>query len=122
MFNLSCLEFTPYVGAGIGFSNNEMNNFYTVGSTNVAGEAVGSVSSIAESHSKNSFSWQGTVAVNVRPDNSHFSANLGYRYFDGGNFNSAASLFTNSDGIVSTTQWSGDVIANQMFVEFKYTV
>lgn len=115
-------ELMPYVGAGIGYANNKVDNFYTIGNTTVSGVAIGSTDSIGDPNSKNSFAWQGTIALSIRPQQSHFSLNTGYRYFDGGSFDGATSIYTNANGYVNADPWTGRVKANQVFVELQYTV
>ncbi|BCA96239.1 hypothetical protein TUM19329_26000 [Legionella antarctica] len=122
LYNPVGLELTPYIGGGIGFSNNEVQDFHTVGTTTVAGVAIGSTSSIGDDTSRNKFAWQGTVGLNIRPQQSHLSANIGYRYFDGGRFEGPGTVFTNSDGFETSIPWSGRLKANQLFVEFQYSV
>lgn len=116
-------ELRPYLGAGIGYAYNYVNNFYTVGNqVESPGEPnVGSTDSIGTPIGTNSFSWQGTAALNLRVQNSPFSINTGYRYFDGGKFNGSTQIYTNANGFVNATPWSGKVKANQFFVEFQYT-
>lgn len=121
-FNVSSVGFTPFLGAGIGYALNQMNNFYTVGSTTVNGTAIGSTDSVGTPASKNSFAWQGSVGFNIKPELSHLSVDLGYRYFDGGNFSGPSSVYANSSGWISPSTWAGTLIANQAFIEFKYTV
>ncbi len=118
---LANIQFMPYVGAGVGYACNKVNNFYTVGNTTVAGVALGSTDSIGDPISKNSFAWQGTLGFNIHPQQSHFSVNTGYRYFDGGNFNGSSNIYTNANGFVTATPWSGSVKANQFFIEFQYS-
>ena len=116
------VKFMPYVGAGIGYANNKVNNFYTVGNTVVDGVAVGSTDSIGAPIDKNSLAWEGTLGLNIRPQQSHFSVNTGYRYFDGGKFNGSTSIYTNDSGFVIAPPWSGSVKANQFFIEFQYSL
>lgn len=117
------VELKPYIGAGIGYAYNLVNSFYTIGNQiqGVGDPNVGSTDSIGSPKGRNSFSWQGTAALNLHPQNSSFSINTGYRYFDGGNFNGSSSIYTNANGFVTATPWSGSVKANQFFVEFQYT-
>jgi opacity protein-like surface antigen len=121
-FSVSSVGFTPFIGAGIGYALNQVNNFYTVGSTTVSGVAIGSTDSIGSPVSKNSFAWQGSVGFNIKPDISHVSVDLGYRYFDGGQFAGSSNIYVNASGWTSATPWAGTLIANQAFIEFKYTV
>lgn len=120
--SLISLKFTPYVGGGIGYARNQVRNFYTVGTAIVNGVALGSTSTIGNPTNKNSFAWQGTVGLNIQPQQSCMSVNLGYRYFDGGKFNGPRTVYTNSDGWLTSAAWSGRLKANQLFVELKYSV
>lgn len=121
---ISGVKITPYIGAGIGYAYNYMTNFYTIGNQSPgAGDApIGSTDSIGTPTGTSSFSWQGTVAFNVRPNQSHVSVDTGYRYFDGGEFKGPTSVYTNLNGFTNVTPWSGRVKADQFFVDFKYTV
>lgn len=118
----------PYIGAGIGYARNKVNNFYTVATTTVGGSTPGSTANIGSTDSigspigTNSFAWQGTAAVNILSQDSHFSVNTGYRYYYGGKFNGSSRIYTNSGNFVPATSWSGTVQANQYFVEFQYKV
>lgn len=120
--------FNPYIGAGIGYARNYIDNFYTIGTTAVGGPTsgttvnVGSTDSIGSPVGTNSFAWQGTAAVNIASQNSHFSVNTGYRYYYGGKFNGSSNIYTNANGFLSATPWSGSIKANQYFVEFQYKV
>ncbi|KTD20920.1 Uncharacterised protein [Legionella lansingensis] len=119
--NIASVAFTPFIGGGIGYAYNEVRDFHTVGRTVVAGVPVGSTTTIGDPTSRNSFAWQASAGVNFRPQQSHFSVDAGYRYYDGGKFNGPSTVFTNSDGFLSSAPWSGRLKANQAFVEFKYT-
>lgn len=116
------IDLTPFAGAGIGVAQNEVRNFYTVGTENVAGVSVGSTSSISSSETKNYFAWQASAGLNFRPARSHLSVDVGYRYYDGGKFSGSSTVYTNSDGFFNTAPWVGRLKADQMFVEFKYTI
>ncbi len=116
------ISWTPYVGAGIGYAYSSVNNFYTVGTESISGTAVGSSDSIGTPVGTSSFSWQGTAAMNMRLQDSHFSVNTGYRYFDGGRFYGPTIIYTNASSFTTATPWKGKVSANQYFVELNYTV
>lgn len=120
--NLASFDLTPFVAGGIGYAHNEINNFYTVGTTNVGGVPVGSTSSIGDPVDKNSFAWQASAGMSFRPAESHLSIDAGYRYYDGGKFNGPGLVYTNNDGFQPGAPWSGRLKANQLFVDFKYTV
>lgn len=120
-YNAFNIGFTPFIGAGIGYALNQVNNFYTVGTTTVGGTALGSTDSIGKPVSTNSFAWQASAGLNIKPQIDHLSLDVGYRYFDGGKFYGSNLVYTNSFGWDSATPWSGKLRANQLFVEFKYT-
>ena len=115
------IDFTPFAGAGVGVAHNQVLDFYTVGTTNVAGVPIGSSSSIGGPTTKDKFAWQASVGLNFRPVQSHLSVDAGYRYYDGGIFNGPATVYSNTEGFSTTIPWSGRLKANQIFVEFKYT-
>ncbi|MGQ3889984.1 outer membrane protein [Legionella sp. CNM-1927-20] len=112
----------PFVSGGIGYAHNQVYNFYTVGSTTVADTAIGSTSSIGSANNTNSFAWQGSAGLSFNPNQSYLGINIGYRYFNGGKFNTSSKLYTNSNGIVNTKNWSGYLKANQVFFELQYWV
>ncbi|MGL6029178.1 MAG: outer membrane protein, partial [Legionella sp.] len=62
------------------------------------------------------------VGINIQPQTSHLSANIGYRYYYGGDFEGPTSTFSAIDGVKPGAPWQGTLKTNQMFVEFKYTV
>lgn len=115
-------DFTPFISGGIGYANNQVRNFYTVGTISVDGTAIGSTDSIGNQVATNSFAWQGSIGLNLKPQQSHLSLNVGYRYYNGGTFFGPSIIYANSLGMTDTTPWKGQLQANQAFFEFKYTV
>lgn len=117
------VHFNPFVSGGIGMGYNRVKDFHTVGLVNPPG--VGSVTSIGDDSSKTSFAWQGSLGVNLKPDNSNFSMDLGYRYFSGGKFEAPGTIVsntaTNPGQIITTNGWTGKLKTNEMFVGFKYS-
>ncbi len=120
-YTLGDVGMKPYIGIGIGYASNLVNNFYTVGSQLVDTVNVGSTSSIGNPVYTNSFAWQGTGGVNFAA-NQHVSIDVGYRYYDGGKFNTSSEVFAESVGLTAASPWSGRLQANQLFVDFRYTV
>ena len=112
---------TPFVSGGIGVGFNRISNFHTVGTVVLPTNSVGSTTSIGNPVSKTSFAWQGSAGINIQPTSSHLSANLGYRYYDGGNFEGPGVIYNPNDGWGAGAPWKGSLKANQIFVEFKYT-
>lgn len=126
--NVCTVGLSPFVGAGIGYALNQIDNFYTVGTIIVAGAtpgtntAIGSTSSIGNPVSSNNFAWQASAGLNVKPPISHLSFDIGYRYYDGGNFSTSNTIYADSQGMLSATPWAGKVSTNQLFIDFKYTL
>ncbi len=120
-YKISTIALSPFIGGGVGYALNQIDNFYTVGTVNVSGTAVGSTSSIGNQVSTNSFAWQASAGLSIRPIN-HLSLDVGYRYYDGGNFETSNAVYANSGGLNAATPWSGHLAANQLFVDFKFTM
>lgn len=120
-YRISTVSLSPFIGGGVGYALNQIDNFYTVGTINVAGTAVGSTSSIGNQVSTNSFAWQASAGLSIQPIN-HFSFDIGYRYYDGGNFNTSNVIYSDADGLGIATPWSGKLASNQLFIDFKYTM
>lgn len=118
-YKISTVSLSPFIGGGVGYALNQIDNFYTVGTVTTGGSAVGSTSSIGNPVSTNSFAWQATAGLSIRPIN-HLSLDVGYRYYDGGNFETSSTTYSNTGGLLSATPWAGHLSANQLFVDFKY--
>lgn len=121
-YDMFTVGFTPFIGGGIGYALNQVTNFYNVGSTDVNGTAIGSITSVGNHVNTSSFAWQASAGLNIKPELNHLSFDLGYRYYDGGHFNTSTSIHSYVSGTVPVTPWSGEVKANQLFVDIKYTV
>lgn len=121
-YQVASIELTPFIGAGLGYARNKVNDFHTVATVNVNNTFIGSTTTIGNEGNRNSFAWQGTIGLNLRPQQSHFSVDFGYRYFDGGKFEGPRATYGNQEGWLSAKPWSGRLKANQAFVEFKYSV
>ncbi|WP_058441243.1 outer membrane protein [Legionella brunensis] len=119
--NFANVAFTPFIGGGIGYAYNEVRDFHTVARLVAAGVPIGSITSIGNPASRSSFAWQASAGVSLKPQQSHFSVDVGYRYYDGGKFEGSSRVFGNADGFVGLSPWEGRLKANQAFVEFKYT-
>lgn len=122
-FTIANIGLTPFAGAGIGYARNKVYNFYTVGTVAVGGTSVGSTTSIGlRDSNKNAFAWQGSLGVNINPNLSHFSVDVGYRYYDGGKFQGPGPIYTETASYLVGAPWQGRLKTNQLFVDFKYTV
>lgn len=120
-YKISTFELSPFIGGGVGYALNHIDNFYTVGTVNVSGTAIGSTSSIGNPVNTNSFAWQATAGLSIKP-RSHLSLDVGYRYYDGGNFNASSVIYSNSAGLGFATPWTGRLSANQLFVDLRYSL
>lgn len=116
------IDITPFVSGGIGAGFNKVTDFHTVGSVALPTATIASTTSIGAPTSHTGFAWQGSVGINVQPQASHLSANIGYRYYNGGDFEGPAATYSAADGFLVAAPWKGTLKTNQMFVEFKYTV
>lgn len=120
-FAIANIGVTPFAGLGIGYSRSSMSNFHTVSTVNINGNLIGSTSTIGPDTNSDAFAWQGSVGLNITPDNSPLSVDIGYRYFDGGKFKGPNTVFTGAI-FQDATPWTGHLKANQLFVSLKYTV
>lgn len=119
------LDFTPFIGAGIGAGYNKVKDFHTIVNVTAGGSAVGTTSAIGNIASQTKFAWQGSVGLNIHPRNSHLSLDMGYRYLNGGKFYGPRTLYSIEPGFQGFSRGSslsGSLKANQLFVELKYTV
>jgi opacity protein-like surface antigen len=122
-FNCDQFSIFPFISAGIGAGFNRVNNFYTVG--NVSG--VGSTSSIGEEDvTHTAFAWQGSAGLTIMAVNSYLAVDIGYRYYDGGDFNGPDTIMVNNSpdtgNVISAPAWSGRLTTNQAFVNFRFLV
>lgn len=125
LYNFSGLNLQPFVNGGIGYGFNQVTNFYNVGTVDAGGQLVGSITSMGNKVDNGSFAWQAAVGVNIKPTfikNHHLSVDLGYRYYNGGTFYGSNVIYSNVSGVVPVTPWSGQVKANQLFIDFRYTI
>lgn len=123
-YEYQSMSYRPFISAGIGYAYNYINNFYTVGNQ-VEGDGlpnVGSTDSIGSPVGTNAFAWQGSAGLSFHVKEYPVSFNTGYRYYDGGRFNGPSNIYTNDSGFLASSPWSGQLKANQWFVEFQYTM
>lgn len=96
MFETVGISVMPFVGAGIGLGHNVVKDFHTVSLVPTTGNSVGSTTSIGNNNSRTGFAWQANAGLNLRPANGPFSFDVGYRYFDGGRFETARTVLINT--------------------------
>ena len=118
-YKISTVSLSPFIGGGVGYALNQIDNFYPAGSAPVNRAAIGSGSA----QSTNSFAWQASAGLSIHPV-THLSLDVGYRYYDGGTFDTSNPTFSNtnthSSSLGLTTPWAGHLSTNQLFVDFKY--
>lgn len=106
----------PFVGIGAGISYNTVSDFHTVlANTN-------QVVSVGNENTESAFSWQLEAGADFKIQQ-HSRIDIGYRYFDGGNFTGPNYIYAlNNDPAGSTTvpAWKGDFRAHEAFINFYY--
>lgn len=87
-------RFTPYIGGGIGFSNNRVDNT----DITIGGTPAGSISG----NTNTSFSWQlsAGTAIEIIPG---IAADIGYRYIDMGNVKTGDSAVIGGTPVTGAT-------------------
>lgn len=115
-WNTICLEFSPFVGAGIGVGLNRVTNFHTV-------TASGATTAIGSSSSNNSFAWQVFGGIRIRPMGSCISFDLGYHYYNAGSFKGPNRVYINEPPFFGTSvaakAWKGKLKTNQVNAAFN---
>lgn len=119
-YKISTVGLSPFIGGGIGYALNQIDNFYSTSGKGLNKAAVHSNSSMVNQVNINSFAWQASAGLSIHPI-THLSLDVGYRYYDGGNLETANNV-TNSSPANNNliTPWSGHLSMNQLFVDFKY--
>ncbi len=109
----------PFIGGGVGVSFNTLSNFHSVLTDNT-------IASTMADHFKTSVAWQLSAGLELLSDNA-FSLAAGYRYYNGGRFESNNYLLANRATAANTglglhpiTPWSGILQANEFFITFSY--
>lgn len=118
-----CFKIRPIVGAGIGVGINHISNFRTVGFDRFA--EVGSEALSEPTTSNCSFAWR--VLAAIRFSNCYCEAlsfDLGYRYYDGGEFKSSHKSVVNVTGIpgsvIDVSAWEGRLRTNEVYGSFNW--
>ena len=121
--SLGCtrMELIPFIGMGIGISSNQVSNFYTVGD-DVAG--VGSTTSIGNPNTTIAFAWQGMGGFRIHPKNSMLSADIAYRYYNGGRFvcSNTITSFADNGEQFRGKPWKGVLQTNQLYFSLNISL
>ncbi|MBA3662075.1 MAG: porin family protein [Gammaproteobacteria bacterium] len=112
----------PFASLGAGVGINRMSNFHTVAYNTVATSGV--VSSLGKDTTQNTFAWQGSLGLTFAPVQSYLAADIGYRYYDGGDFQSPNQIMANSPfeagTLISAPRWQGKLKTNQIFLVIRF--
>ncbi len=105
----------PFLGGGAGVSFNTVSNFNSLRTNN-------EIASLMANHFNTSFAWQLSAGVELLTD-CVFNLAAGYRYYNGGRFDSNNYLLADLPTEISLytlTPWSGQFQANEFFVTLSY--
>ena len=108
----------PFIGAGIGASYNTVSNFHTILTD------TDNATSVMQDNTKASLAYQFNAGLEWVYQ--RISIDIGYRYFNGGNFKSHDYLATRVDGItgiplhtIAIPAWNGTFSTNELFLTAK---
>ena len=121
----SRVEFTPFIGMGLGVGTSKVSHFQTVYYDPVV-QGIGLTTSIGNPHTRNSFAWQGMGGIRIHPRFSRLSLDVAYRYYNGGTFDTS-SYITDYNGVnegetVKAKSWSGTLQTNQLYFAVNFTI
>lgn len=111
----------PFIGAGLGVSYNKLDNFHSVLATAFI-PGSNNVGSIMNANQKSAFAWQFMIGLSLI-SNAKYGLDLGYRYFNGGNFESNNYITNVPPGLnqpLIASPWKGTLTANEVFLNLKY--
>lgn len=110
----------PYIGTGVGVAYNKMNNFHSVLTDSVPsnGLTLHHVTSAMNPNTKRSLGWQFSAGLELMKA-CCFSLNLGYRYFNAGNFKSndwihSENLPKDISHATTVPAWKGKLRAHEI--------
>lgn len=111
------MNIIPFIGAGAGIGINRVGNFHTV-------TQEGATTSISKPETTTAFAWQGSAGLSLHPEKSHFFFDLGYRYYDGGKYETSDEALVNVGGangtlLTNLPRWKGRLTTNQIFANVR---
>lgn len=113
----------PLVGVGLGVAYNTVSDFHSVqAASSVSG--TNNVTSTMGEYTKTTFAWQAILGAEVNYVNA-WAIDLGYRYFNGGTFQTNNYLTNVPSGTttqITVSPWSGKLTANEWFIHLKYFI
>jgi hypothetical protein len=112
------LKITPILGGGIGLGVNTFQHFLQVAYDSI--NEVGSVISVGTPVTNLMVAWQAFFAFRLKPENAHFSFDLGYRYNGFGKFTGPTQVMTNVGGydgaLAHLPGWTGRLQTNSVYL------
>lgn len=109
----------PFIGAGIGVAYNHMSNFHSVlaNGTNPA-----EVSAVETDYTRKSFAYEAMTGLMLVLSHT-VSIDGGYRYFNGGKFQSNTFVASQANGSpLEGPAWTGKLTANEVFAEINFSI
>lgn len=103
----------PFAGAGAGVAYNKVSDFYSVLQDNSQ-----TITSTMEPKTKTSFAWQVNAGLEFKYKE-RTGLSLGYRYFDGGKFESNNYLTSIN---LAVPAWQGNLTAHEVFLNLNYYI
>ena len=113
----------PIVGAGLGIAYNKVSNFHSVQAVS-SSPGSNNVTSTMQPKTDSAFAWQAFIAIEALYG-AQWALDIGYRYFDGGDFESNNFLTDIPSGLssqVTASPWKGELTANEWFINLKYFI
>lgn len=115
-FGVGSMNISPSIGAGVGVGVSEVRDFHAIGYNSTATGGV--VTTVALPNSKADVAWQASGGFKFQPEDSNVGFCVGYRYYYGGKFESAASYMlndtTNTGSSVALTAWTGKIKVHEV--------
>jgi len=101
----------PFIGAGLGVAQNDLNNFHTEATDN-----PGVARSYMDPKTSYSLAAQAMTGLSYLI-NKNFGVDLGYRFYYGGKFKTNDYIISSQ---TRTAPWEAKLLANEVFVNLKY--
>lgn len=111
----------PFIGGGLGLSYHILDNFHSVLVTSPV-PGSNNVSSIMNANTTSTFAWQLLIGLAL-VNNCQWGVDVGYRYFNGGKFESNNYLINVPSGLtqpLTVSPWKGTLTADEVFLDLKY--
>lgn len=116
----------PFAGIGLGVAYNTVSNFHSEPQSPPASapkKDIPSVASMMTPYTSHTLAYQGLLGLELTHKN--MSLDFGYRYFNGGQFQSNTYITDPVSGYnypTVTPAWKGTLTANEVFVDLRYII